>query len=60
MRGQALQRDIIIIGAGPGGLQLGYFLEKKGRSFMILERGVEPGGFPDNASKPASCPSAKS
>lgn len=39
------QVDYLIIGAGPGGLQLGYFLEKSGRSYLILEAGESAGTF---------------
>ncbi len=28
----------LVVGAGPGGLQTGYFLEKRGRDYLILER----------------------
>ena len=31
--------DYVIIGAGPAGLQMGYFLEQSGRDYVILERG---------------------
>jgi thioredoxin reductase len=37
--------DYIIVGAGPAGLQLGYFLKQAGRSFLILEAGDAPGSF---------------
>jgi thioredoxin reductase len=37
--------DYLIIGAGPAGLQLGYFLEKAGRNYLILEAGETPGTF---------------
>lgn len=37
--------DYIIIGAGPSGLQLGYFLEKSGKNYLILEAGNSPGSF---------------
>src|SRR6266508_4869257 len=37
--------DYLIIGAGPAGLQLGYFLEKAGRNYLILESGASPGTF---------------
>ena len=33
----ALHRQTIIIGAGPGGLQLAYFLEKRGLDHVVLE-----------------------
>ncbi len=35
----------IIIGAGPGGLQMGYFLERNDRDYLILERSAEAGSF---------------
>jgi thioredoxin reductase len=31
--------DYIIIGAGPGGVQMGYFMEQAGRDYLILEGG---------------------
>src|SRR5689334_14641757 len=37
--------DYLIIGAGPGGLQLGYFLQRAGRDYLILEQGATPGTF---------------
>jgi len=37
--------DYLIIGAGPAGCQLGYFLEKAGRNYLILEAGGGPGTF---------------
>ena len=33
----------IIIGAGPGGLQMGYFLGRKDRDYLILEKSQEAG-----------------
>ena len=30
-------RDYVIVGAGPAGLQLGYYLEQAGRDYVILE-----------------------
>jgi thioredoxin reductase len=35
--------DCLIIGAGPAGLQLGYFLEQAKRNYLILEAGESPG-----------------
>lgn len=35
--------DYIIIGSGPAGLQLGYYLQKSNRSYVILEAGCSPG-----------------
>jgi thioredoxin reductase len=35
----------IILGGGPAGLQMAYFLEKAGRDYLVLERGARPGAF---------------
>ncbi|NUR88689.1 MAG: NAD(P)-binding domain-containing protein, partial [Nonomuraea sp.] len=35
----------LIIGAGPGGLQLSYFLQRAGADYVTLEREDAPGGF---------------
>jgi thioredoxin reductase len=37
--------EYLIIGAGPAGLQLGYFLEQGGHDYLILEAGAAPGTF---------------
>ena len=37
--------DYLIIGAGPAGLQMGYFLQKSGRNYLILEGGDKPGMY---------------
>jgi thioredoxin reductase len=37
--------DYLIIGAGPAGLQLAYFLQKAGRDYHVLEAGPGPGTF---------------
>ncbi|MCB0595373.1 MAG: NAD(P)-binding domain-containing protein [Lewinellaceae bacterium] len=37
--------DYIVIGAGPAGLQLGYYLQKMGFSYIILERNDKAGTF---------------
>jgi thioredoxin reductase len=37
--------DYLIIGGGPAGLQLAYFLAKAGRNYLILERANIPGSF---------------
>ncbi|XP_052823418.1 FAD-dependent oxidoreductase domain-containing protein 2 isoform X2 [Octopus bimaculoides] len=37
--------DYCIIGAGPSGLQMGYFLEKSGRDYIIFERTNTSGNF---------------
>jgi thioredoxin reductase len=42
---EQLHHDYIIVGGGPAGLQLGYFLEKSKRDYLILERGDSAGTF---------------
>ncbi|MDX1999255.1 MAG: NAD(P)-binding domain-containing protein [Thermoanaerobaculia bacterium] len=37
--------EYLILGAGPAGLQMGYFLQRAGRSYAILEAGERPGTF---------------
>lgn len=37
--------DYLIVGAGPAGLQLGYYLERAGYNFLILEKGLNAGTF---------------
>ncbi|KAM9785148.1 FAD-dependent oxidoreductase domain-containing protein 2 [Syngnathus typhle] len=37
--------DYCILGAGPAGLQMGYFLSKAKRDYIILERNSGPGSF---------------
>ncbi len=37
--------DYIIVGAGPAGLQMGYFLEKAKRDYLILEANDTAGSF---------------
>ncbi len=37
--------EYIILGGGPGGVQLGYFFERAGRDYVILERGGAPARF---------------
>jgi thioredoxin reductase len=37
--------DYLVIGAGPAGLQLGYFLARAGRDYLVLEAGPTPGTF---------------
>ena len=37
--------DYIILGAGPAGLQLAYFMEQSGWDYLVLERGDGPGHF---------------
>ena len=37
--------DYIIVGAGPGGLQMGYFMQEAGRDYVILEGGHQAAMF---------------
>ncbi len=37
--------ETLIIGAGPAGLQMGYFLGRAGREYLILEAGEQAGTF---------------
>lgn len=37
--------DYLIIGAGPAGLQLGYFLQRAGRDYLILDESDTAGSF---------------
>ncbi len=37
--------DYLVVGAGPAGLQAGYFLQQAGRSHLIVESGAAPGEF---------------
>ncbi|MGW2642920.1 NAD(P)-binding domain-containing protein [Streptomyces sp. NPDC001348] len=39
------QVDYLVIGSGPAGLQAGYFLEKNGRDYLIVEQSNAPGAF---------------
>jgi thioredoxin reductase len=39
------EKDYVIIGAGPAGLQLGYYLQQDRRDYVILERGATAGTF---------------
>jgi len=41
------ERDYVILGAGPAGLQLGYFLDRAGRDYEILEAAPRAGSFFD-------------
>lgn len=41
----ARHHETLILGAGPAGLQLGYYLEQAGRDYLILERSEGPGRF---------------
>ncbi len=37
--------DYFILGAGPAGLQLGYYLQQSGRDYLILDENAFPGAF---------------
>ncbi|HEU4348958.1 MAG TPA: FAD-dependent oxidoreductase [Actinoplanes sp.] len=37
--------DYVVIGAGPAGLQVAYYLQKAGRDYVVLEAGPTPGTF---------------
>ncbi|HEX3792060.1 MAG TPA: NAD(P)-binding domain-containing protein [Pseudonocardiaceae bacterium] len=37
--------DYLVVGAGPAGLQLGYFLERAGSNYLVTEAGATPGTF---------------
>ncbi|XP_045042844.2 FAD-dependent oxidoreductase domain-containing protein 2 [Desmodus rotundus] len=38
-------RDYCVLGAGPAGLQMAYFLQQAGRDYTVFERAAEPGSF---------------
>src|SRR3954469_14010087 len=44
-RPMVTRTDYLVIGAGPAGLQLGYFLERAGRDYLLLEAGPSAGPF---------------
>lgn len=37
--------EYIIVGCGPGGLQMGYYFNKNNYNYIILERNDKPGSF---------------
>ncbi|XP_023415718.2 FAD-dependent oxidoreductase domain-containing protein 2 [Loxodonta africana] len=39
------QRDYCVLGAGPAGLQMAYFLQRAGRDYVVFERSSRPGSF---------------
>lgn len=46
--GQRTDYEYLILGAGPSGLQLGYYFEREGRDYQIIEGGKSAGTFFDN------------
>lgn len=38
-------RDYCVLGAGPAGLQMAYFLQRAGRNYAVFERAPRPGSF---------------
>jgi thioredoxin reductase len=40
-----ITKDYCIVGAGPGGLQMGFHLERAGRDYLIFEKNSIPGSF---------------
>ncbi|XP_023813525.1 FAD-dependent oxidoreductase domain-containing protein 2 [Oryzias latipes] len=44
-RNNTQHHDYCVLGAGPAGLQMGYFLSKAKRDYIILERNSGPGSF---------------
>lgn len=43
--GNAVHHEYCVVGAGPGGLQLGFYLERAGRDYIIFERDALAGAF---------------
>ncbi|XP_004610738.2 FAD-dependent oxidoreductase domain-containing protein 2 [Sorex araneus] len=43
--GAGAPRDYCVLGAGPAGLQMAYFLQRAGRDYVVLERASSPGSF---------------
>ncbi|MEO9803361.1 MAG: NAD(P)-binding domain-containing protein [Reichenbachiella sp.] len=41
----SINKEVVVIGAGPAGLQLGYYLEKNGLDYVILEKAQQAGAF---------------
>lgn len=37
--------DYLVLGAGPAGLQMAYYLDKAGHNYLVLESGIGPGTF---------------
>ena len=43
----ALDLDYLVVGAGPAGLQAGYYLQQAGQNYLIVEAGAAAGTFFD-------------
>lgn len=46
------KKNILVVGAGPAGLECAYILKKRGHNVVILERDSKPGGLLKAASVP--------
>lgn len=44
-RNNTVSHEYCVLGAGPAGLQMGYFLSRSQRDYIILERNTGPGSF---------------
>lgn len=44
-RNASMSHEYCVLGAGPAGLQMGYFLSRSQRDYIILERNAGPGSF---------------
>uniref|UniRef100_A0A671QY96 FAD-dependent oxidoreductase domain-containing protein 2-like n=1 Tax=Sinocyclocheilus anshuiensis TaxID=1608454 RepID=A0A671QY96_9TELE len=44
-RNASVSHEYCVLGAGPAGLQMGYFLSRSQRDYIILERNAGPGSF---------------
>jgi len=42
--GDAVESDVLIVGAGPSGMTAAYYLAKSGRKVVVLEKRLSPGG----------------
>ena len=42
---ESIKLDYLVIGAGPAGIQLAYFLDRANQSYLVLEANDRPGVF---------------